>query len=105
MTMIWVLLVMMLITYGFIAQRRQDEFAIRYAKAECDRHQVQYLECARIGHKLTKIAGVWRLRTYYIVAFSGDGQSRYQAEMLMRGNRLAHFDMPAYRASNVVFLQ
>lgn len=105
MTMIWILLLMMSVTYGFMAQRRQDEFAIAYAKKECERHQVQYLECARSNHKFVKQAGAWRFRTIYLVDFSGDGQSRYQATMWMKGNRLAAFEMPAYKAPNVVFLQ
>ena len=105
MTMIWVMILLMLVTYLFMAQRRQDEFAVAYARKECERHQVQYLECARQGHKFMKIEGAWRFRTLYIVDFSGDGQSRYHADMQLRGNRLARFDMPAYKAPNVVFSQ
>lgn len=104
MTMIWMLLLLMLITYGFIAQRRQDEIAIAYAMKECQRHQVQYLDCARSNHTFIKQNGAWRFRTIYLVDFSGDGHSRYQATMLMKGNRLAAFEMPAYKAPNVVFL-
>lgn len=103
MTSIWILLTAMLVAYLFLQQRRQDERAVALAKHLCEQHQVQFLECARIGHRLLKQQGAWRFRTCYQVDFSGDGQSRYQAELQLKGFRLASFDMPAFR-QNVHYL-
>ncbi len=91
------LLVVMAIVYWFMQQRKQDERATALARQLCEQQQVQFLECARSGHKFQVINGQRRLRTLYIVDFSGDGESRYQAELWLKGLRLAAFNMPPYR--------
>ncbi len=97
MSSVAVLIVLMLITYGFLQQRRQDERAIALARQLCQQQQIQYLDCARDSHKLTHLHGKRVLRTLYLVEFSGDGESRYQAQLWMKGLRLADFVLPAFK--------
>ena len=91
------LLVISTICYMFWLQRKQDERAIVVASQLCQQQQLQMLDCGRNGHSLKKINGKLRFITIYQVAFSGDGESRYQAELLLSGMRLAAFNLPAYR--------
>ena len=67
------------------------------ARQLCQQQQLQLLDCGRSGHSLRKIQGRLRFITLYQVDFSGDGESRYQAELLLSGMRLAAFNLPAYR--------
>lgn len=94
-----VLLLLLLgsICYLFWMQRKQDERALRVARQLCQQQQLQLLDCGRSGHQFTRIDGKLRFITCYQVGFSGDGESRYQAELLLNGMRLAAFNLPAYR--------
>ncbi|MDP5135901.1 DUF3301 domain-containing protein [Rheinheimera baltica] len=91
------LLVISTICYMFWLQRKQDERAIVVASQLCQQQQLQMLDCGRNGHSLKKINGKLRFITIYQVDFSGDGESRYQAELQLNGMRLAAFNLPAYR--------
>jgi len=97
MATIWLILLLVSIVYGFWLQRQQDERAILLARQLCKQHQLQFLECGRIGHRFKKLHNRWRWYTYYQVDFSSDGESRYQAELLLQGLRLAAFNLPAHR--------
>lgn len=97
MTTIWLLLLLVCIVYGFWLQRQQDERAMLLAKQLCRQHQLQFLECGRLGHRLRKIEQRWRFATDYQVDFSSDGESRYQAELTLQGLRLAGFNLPPHR--------
>lgn len=97
MSSIAVLLALMLVAYLFLLQRRQDERAIALAKQLCQQQQVQYLDCARDGHRWVKRSKNAGFRTLYLVDFSGDGESRYQAELWLKGLRLADFVLPPFR--------
>lgn len=85
------------ICYGFWLQRKQDERARSLAKQLCQQQQLQLLDCGRNGHSIRKMNSRLRWVTSYQVDFSGDGQSRYQAELLLRGMRLADFHLPPHR--------
>lgn len=85
------------ICYLFWLQRKQDERAIVVARQLCQQQQLQLLDCGRSGHSFRRINGRLRFITLYQVDFSGDGESRYQAELLLSGMRLAAFNLPAYR--------
>lgn len=91
------LLVISCICYLFWMQRKQDERAVVVAGQLCQQQQLQLLDCGRSGHSFRKINGRLRFITRYQVDFSGDGESRYQAELLLSGMRLAAFNLPAYR--------
>lgn len=91
------LLVIGTVCYLFWMQRKQDERAIVVARQLCQQQQLQLLDCGRSGHSFRKINGRLRFITLYQVDFSGDGESRYQAELLLSGMRLAAFNLPAYR--------
>ncbi|CAM3723118.1 DUF3301 domain-containing protein [Rheinheimera salexigens] len=91
------LLVLTGICYGFWLQRKQDERANLLAKQLCQQQELQLLDCARNGHSIRKHNGSIRWLTSYQVDFSGDGESRYQAELILSGMRLAAFELPAYR--------
>jgi len=91
------LLVISSICYVFWQQRKQDERAVVVARQLCQQQQLQMLDCGRSGHSFRKINGRLRFITSYQVDFSGDGESRYQAELLLSGMRLAEFNLPAYR--------
>lgn len=97
MSSVAVLILLMFIAYVFLIQRRQDERATALAKQLCQQQQIQYLDCARAGHKLVKKDGHRVLRTLYLVEFSGDGESRYQAQLWLKGLRLAAFELPAFK--------
>lgn len=94
-----VLLLLLLgsICYLFWMQRKQDERALLVARQLCQQQQLQLLDCGRNGHQFRRIEGKLRFVTSYQVDFSGDGESRYQAELLLNGMRLAAFNLPAYR--------
>lgn len=94
---VFLLLIIGSICYAFWLQRKQDERAIAVARQLCQQQQLQMLDCGRTGHSFRKINGRLRLLTLYQVDFSGDGESRYQAELLLSGMRLAEFNLPAYR--------
>ena len=85
------------VCYLFWMQRKQAERAIVVARQLCQQQQLQLLDCGRSGHSFRKINGRLRFITLYQVDFSGDGESRYQAELLLSGMRLAAFNLPAYR--------
>ncbi|HEY0922123.1 MULTISPECIES: DUF3301 domain-containing protein [Rheinheimera] len=91
------LLIISSICYAFWLQRKQDERAVVVARQLCQQQQLQMLDCGRSGHSFRKINGRLRFITSYQVDFSGDGESRYQAELLLSGMRLAEFNLPAYR--------
>jgi len=91
------ILLVFVICYFFWLQRKQDERALVLARSLCQQQQLQFLECGRSGHRFTKIQGRWRFLTQYQVDFSGDGDSRYQAELMLCGMRLAAFNLPVYR--------
>lgn len=97
MSSIAVLLALMLVAYLFLIQRRQDERATALAKQLCQQQQVQFLDCARDGHRWVKLSRQSGFRTLYLVDFSGDGESRYQAELWLKGLRLADFVLPPFR--------
>jgi hypothetical protein len=97
MSSIAVLLALMLVAYLFLLQRRQDERAIALARQLCQQQQVQYLDCARDGHRWVKRPRHSGFSTLYLVDFSGDGESRYQAELWLKGLRLADFVLPPFR--------
>jgi hypothetical protein len=97
MSSIAVLLALMLVAYLFLIQRRQDERATALAKQLCQQQQVQFLDCARDGHRWVKLNRQSGFRTLYLVDFSGDGESRYQAELWLKGLRLADFVLPPFR--------
>lgn len=85
------------ICYLFWMQRKQDERALLVARQLCQQQQLQLLDCGRNSHGFRNINGKLRFITEYKVDFSGDGESRYQAELLLSGMRLAAFNLPAYR--------
>lgn len=91
------LLLISTICYMFWLQRKQDERALHLARQLCQQQQLQMLDCGRSGHSVKRINGRLRFITEYQVDFSGDGESRYQAELLLTGMRLAAFNLPAYR--------
>lgn len=97
MSSIAVLLALMLVAYLFLLQRRQDERATALARQLCQQQQVQFLDCARESHRWVKLNQKAGFRTLYLIDFSGDGESRYQAELWMKGLRLADFKLPPFR--------
>ena len=93
----WLIIGLLLICYLFWLQRKQDERAILLAKHLCKKHQLQYLDCGRLQHKLERRQGRLRWLTHYGVDFSSDGESRYQGTLSLSGLQYAAFDLPAYR--------
>ncbi|SNY55174.1 Protein of unknown function [Arsukibacterium tuosuense] len=91
------LLLISTICYLFWMQRKQDERARLLAKQLCQQQQLQLLDCGRNGHSFRKINGRLRFITQYQVDFSADGESRYPAELLLNGMRLAAFNLPTHR--------
>lgn len=94
---VFLLLIISSLCYLFWQQRKQDERAVVIARQLCQQQQLQLLDCGRSGHSFRRINGRLRFITLYQVDFSGDGESRYQAELLLSGMRLAAFNLPAYR--------
>lgn len=94
---VFILILLMLVTYLFLLQRRQDERATGLAKQLCQQQQIQFLDCARVSHRWTTVNGKKGFRTLYLVDFSGDGESRYQAELWLKGQKLAAFELPAFK--------
>ena len=92
-----ILLLLMFIAYLFLIQRRQDERATALAKQLCQQQQIQFLDCARDSHRWIALKGKKGLRTLYLVDFSGDGESRYQAELWLKGQKLVAFELPAFK--------
>ena len=91
------LLAVSTICYLFWLQRKQDERAVVVARQLCQQQQLQMLDCGRSGHSFRKINGRLRFITLYQVDFSGDGESRYQAELWLKGQKLAAFELPAFK--------
>lgn len=97
MSSVFILILLMLLAYLFLIQRRQDERATALAKQLCQQQQIQFLDCARASHHFRRRHGKKGFRTLYLVDFSGDGESRYQAELWLKGLRLAAFELPAFK--------
>jgi hypothetical protein len=97
MTSIVLLLILITIGYGFWLQRKQDERAVLLARQLCRQHQLQYLECGRSHYGLKKFGQRRRFVSCYQVDFSADGESRYQAELVLSGLHLAAFELPPHR--------
>ena len=91
------LLLISTICYVFWLQRKQDERARLLSKQLCQLQQLQMRDSGRNGHSFRKINGRLRFITLYQVDFSADGESRYPAELLLAGMRLAAFTLPAHR--------
>ncbi|WP_333606551.1 DUF3301 domain-containing protein [Arsukibacterium sp.] len=97
MTSVWLILLLVSIMYLFWLQRKQDERALLLARQLCKQQELQLLDCGRNRHCWRKQSGKWRWLTLYQVDFSADGESRYQAELLLSGLRLAAFNLPPHR--------
>ncbi|MDD4863339.1 MAG: DUF3301 domain-containing protein [Alishewanella agri] len=97
MASIVLLLLVITIGYGFWLQRKQDERAVLLARQLCRQHQLQYLECGRSHYRLRKIGQRRLFVSCYQVDFSADGESRYQAELVLSGLHLAAFELPPHR--------
>lgn len=91
------LLLISTICYLFWMQRKQDERARQLAKQLCKQQELQMLDCGRNGHSFRRVNGRLRFITLYQVDFSADGESRYPAELLLNGMRLAAFNLPTHR--------
>ncbi|MDT7524781.1 MULTISPECIES: DUF3301 domain-containing protein [Idiomarinaceae] len=93
---------MLLIFIGFIIflfwqGRRQAEQARRYAAAYCKNHQLQLLDIAWQAGRPARFERHWGWRSSYQFAFSSDGESRYEGELVMLNLRLLEVNTPAYR--------
>lgn len=97
MSWTWFLLGLFALAYGFFMQRKQDELAEKMARHLCKQQQLQFLECARERHHLSKFQQRTRWTTSYKIDFSSDGESRYQGELRLSGLRYLSLDLPPYR--------
>ncbi|MDP4528015.1 DUF3301 domain-containing protein [Alkalimonas delamerensis] len=93
----WLIIGLLVICYLFWLQRKQDERAILLARHLCKQRDLQYLDCARLGHKLEQRQGRLRWLTYYCIDFSSDRESRYQATLSLNGLQYTAFEVPPHR--------
>lgn len=92
----------LLIAVGFVALlfwqgRRQAELARLHAKRYCQQHQLQFLDIAWQGGKVSKLGRNWGWLSRYQFAFSSDREHRYEGQITMLNLRLQNVDTPVYR--------
>jgi len=95
---IYYLLIAGLFIWYFIYLRKVSEFGRLHAKKYCEQEGLQFLSIARRSSR-PSFNKAYGLHWYSIFdfEFSGDGQSKYQGVIALRGYRLENVDVPAYR--------
>lgn len=93
---------LLLIAVGFVGMlfwqgRRQAEQARLHARNYCKQHQLQFLDIAWQGGKLSKSGRHFGWLSRYQFAFSSDREHRYEGEITMLNLRLQKVDTPVYR--------
>ncbi|RUO50975.1 DUF3301 domain-containing protein [Pseudidiomarina aquimaris] len=77
--------------------RRQAELARVHAQRYCQQYQLQFLDIAWQGGKLSKAGRHFGWLSRYQFAFSSDREHRYEGEITMLNLRLQKVDTPVYR--------
>lgn len=95
---IYYLLFVFAIFWYFIYLRKVSEMARSQIKKYCDKEQLQFISIARQSSRFrfNKKFGPHFL-SLFDIEFSGDGESRYQGSISLRGYKLESIDFPAYR--------
>jgi hypothetical protein len=84
-------------SYLFWQQRRQSEIAKQVISRKCDELNLQLVSVSFGAHKMKTPLGRWLWHTQYNFEFSALGDDCYQGNLVMRGFRAQHFDIPPYR--------
>ncbi|MGJ8691193.1 MAG: DUF3301 domain-containing protein [Thalassotalea sp.] len=95
---IYILLFVLVIFWYFIYLRKVAEMGKYHAQQYCKQENLQFIDVARRSSKLrfNKQFGIHWLSDFDF-EFSGDGESKYKAEIIMRGLKLENIDVPPYR--------
>ncbi|WP_199609303.1 DUF3301 domain-containing protein [Flocculibacter collagenilyticus] len=96
---IFLLLFALLIIWAFWYQRSLAEIARNFAQQHCQQRQVQFISIALVKRGFTRNKrGTLTLKTEFNFEFSGDGESRYEGQIILIGKQLADIQMPAYKS-------
>lgn len=95
---ILITLVFVAFAWHFWYQRNLSEYAMTHAKRYCDDMNLQFMSVAR--HKTSLVIDkrrglVWK--TTWCFEFSGDGESKYDGELIMLDQYLKHISTPVYK--------
>lgn len=95
---IYYLLFVCLIFWYFIYLRKVSEFARVHADKYCQQESLQFISIARRKSRLKfdKKHGPHWYSTFDF-EFSGDGESRYQGVLYLRGYKLESVHLPPYK--------
>lgn len=95
---VYLLLMVALVCWYFFYLRKLAEMGTYHAKQYCQQANLQFIAVARRCSRLTinKKYGLHWLSSFDF-EFSGDGESSYQGELILRGLKLEHVSIPPYR--------
>lgn len=86
----------------FWQQRRQAEIAKAAIAARCQQLDLQLLSVSFGSHRFKSPEGKYKWHTAYHFEFSALGDDCYQANLIMRGFRPVHFNIPPYRINETL---
>jgi hypothetical protein len=86
----------------FWQQRRQSELAKTAISKRCKQLDLQLLTVSFGAHKIRTPEGKLKWHTLYHFEFSALGDDCYQANLIMRGFRPVHFNIPPYRVADTL---
>ena len=95
---IYYLLLVSLCCWYFIYLRKISEIGAKHAEKYCHQSNLQFLSIARKSSRLhiNKRYGIHWL-SMFDFEFSGDGETKYQGELTLRGLKLENVNVPPYR--------
>ena len=95
---IYFLLIIGLIFWYFVYLRKVSEFAGLHANKYCENEQLQFIAIARRSSKLrfSKRDGIYWYSVFDL-EFSGDGESKHQGVLCLKGYKLERVELPVYR--------
>ena len=95
---IYFLLIVCLFLWYFIYLRKVSEYALRHIKAYCEKEALQFISLSRYS---SRIAFNKRLGPHWVSVFdfefSGDRESSYQGQAVLKGYKLDNIHVPMYK--------
>ncbi len=93
----WLLLLMALAGWWYWSLQARER-AIQLCVKLCGRYEVQLLDqtVSLAKMRLVREVGVFYIERHYVFDFSGDGESRQQGRLVLRGMACIFADMPGY---------
>ena len=95
---IYYLLIVCLFLWYFIYLRKVSEYALHHIKDYCKKEGLQFISLSRYSSRLvfTQALGPHWV-SIFDFEFSGDGESTYQGQAILKGYKLDNIHVPMYK--------